>query len=217
MEKTNPTKEARLFKNDFLNSMTKTTPLTSVVVYFPVIIALLYVAVVINGLPAVTVAGLFVFAFFFWTLAEYLLHRYLFHWVSDSKIVMRMHYLMHGVHHDHPRDESRLLMPPVPGLIMASFLFLIFYLIFLLIGQPQLSWAFFPGFFAGYLMYSFVHFSIHKFKPPEFLKPLWIHHNLHHYKYPDKAFGVSNTFWDRVFGTMPPKDERLGKKTRTEK
>ncbi|MDZ7659917.1 sterol desaturase family protein [Fodinibius sp.] len=30
------------------------------------------------------------------------------------------------------------------------------------------------------------------------------HHTLHHYKYPDKAFGVSTTLWDRVFGTMPP-------------
>ena len=34
------------------------------------------------------------------------------------------------------------------------------------------------------------------------MKPLWRNHHLHHYKDEEKGFGVSTTFWDRVFGTM---------------
>lgn len=214
---TSSPKQPRLFENRFLESLTRTTPLTSILVYGPVILALLYVAVFVKGIPVGTTFGLFFFAIFFWTLAEYLLHRYLFHWVSDSKLVMRMHYVMHGVHHDHPRDEERLLMPPVPGLILASILFGIFYGIFYLIGYPVLTWAFFPGFFLGYLLYSFMHYSIHKFQPPKFLKFLWVHHSLHHYKYPDKAFGVSSVLWDRIFGTLPPEEEQQAGRKSIEK
>ena len=204
-------KQARLFQNPLLEALTRTSPFISILVYLPVVIVLLYVAIQVKGISASTTFLWFIFAFLFWTLAEYLLHRYLFHWISDSKFVMRMHYLMHGVHHDYPNDEERLLMPPVPGLLLASILLGFFYLFFLLLGIPHITWAFFPGFFMGYLLYSFVHYSIHKYKPPSFLKPLWIHHNLHHHKYPDKAFGVSSAFWDRVFGTLPPESES-GKK-----
>ena len=62
-------------------------------------------------------------------------------------------------------------------------------------------------FFLGYLLYSFVHRATHVAKPPKNFKYIWKHHSLHHFKYPDKAFGVSTTFWDRVFGTMPPTEK----------
>lgn len=204
MKEQNTKKQARLFRNPVLEAMTKTSPLISIFFYLPLILALMYVAIAIKGIPVLTAVLCFIFAFFFWTLSEYLLHRFLFHWISNSKIVMRMHYLMHGVHHDYPNDEERLLMPPVPGLILASLLFGLFYLLFYILGMAAITWAFFPGFFLGYLMYSFIHYSIHKYKPPVFLKPLWLHHKLHHHKYPDKAFGVSSVFWDRVFRTLPP-------------
>lgn len=207
--------QPRIFKNQFLESLTKTTPMASVLVYGPVVIGLMYVAIYIKGLETSTAIGLFFLGLFFWTLAEYLLHRYLFHWVSDSKLVMRMHYILHGVHHEHPKDEQRLLMPPVPGILLGSLLFGIFYFFFWLAGFNILNWAFFPGFFLGYLLYSFIHYSIHKYKPPQSLKWLWVHHSLHHYKYPDKAFGVSSALWDRVFGTMPP--ERIGQGEKTVK
>ena len=88
---------------------------------------------------------------------------------------------------------------------MASVLFLVFYGIFSILGHADYTWAFFPGFFLGYLFYSFLHRATHVSKPPKRFKYLWKHHSLHHYKHPDKAFGVSNTFWDHIFGTMPPK------------
>lgn len=196
--------QATIFKNPFLERLTKTNVRSNVMVYGIVILILVYVALFRIGIPYLTFISLFIFALFFWTLAEYILHRFLFHWINERKLVQRFHFIMHGSHHLYPRDEERLLMPPVPGLIMASLLFLIFYSIFGVFGYSDLTWAFFPGFFLGYLLYSFLHRATHVHKPPKRFKYLWKHHSLHHYKYPNKAFGVSTRFWDRVFGTMPP-------------
>lgn len=197
--------EAQIFKNPFLESLTKTNPSSNIIVYGLSLILFSYYAIEYVGVNIYSFLGLFVFGIFFWTFAEYMLHRYLFHWVSDSKFVQRFHFIMHGSHHQFPRDKSRLLMPPVPGLIMASLLFGLFYSIFYVLQIPDLSFGFFPGFFCGYLMYSFVHRAIHVNRPPKRFRHIWLHHNIHHYKHPDKAFGVSNTFWDKIFGTMPPK------------
>jgi len=198
---------AEIFKNPFLESLTKTSLRSNVIVYGAVVALLIYNALYIKNIPFNIFIGLFTFALFFWTFAEYILHRFLFHWINENKFVKRFHFIMHGSHHLYPRDTERLLMPPVPGILMASILFGIFYIIFAIIGYPVYTWAFFPGFFLGYLLYSFLHRATHVVKPPKQFKFLWKHHSLHHYKYPNKAFGVSNTLWDHVFGTMPPKGE----------
>ncbi len=197
---------ATIFKNPFLESLTKTSLTQNIIVYGSVIAFLIYYAIAVREIDPLVFIGFFVFALFTWTLAEYLLHRYLFHWISENKFVKRFHFIMHGSHHLYPRDTERLLMPPVPGLIMASLLFLMFYGIFSLFGYSNYTWAFFPGFFLGYLLYSFLHRATHVVKPPKRFKYIWKHHSLHHYKYPNKAFGVSTPFWDHVFGTMPPRD-----------
>lgn len=199
----NPSNQARIFENPILESLTKTSPAISVGVYGPVIIALLYVAIAVKGLSIGTTVTWFVIALLFWTFAEYFLHRYLFHFITEAKWTQRFHFIVHGSHHEYPRDKERLLMPPVPGLLLASILFGFFAVLFWLAGHPSLVWAFFPGFFLGYLLYSFLHYAIHTYKAPEFLKPLWLHHNLHHYQDNEKAYGVSTRFWDKVFSTMP--------------
>ena len=198
--------QATIFENSFLESLTKTSLKQNIIVYGLLVILLIYNAIEIQNIPILEFIGIFFFALLFWTLAEYLLHRYVFHWISENKYIQRFHFIMHGSHHLYPRDSERLLMPPVPGILMASFLFLIFYIIFSLLNIPVYTWAFFPGFFLGYLLYSFLHRATHVMKPPKRFKYLWKHHSLHHYKYPNRAFGVSNTFWDRIFGTMPPKN-----------
>lgn len=197
--------QARIFKSNFLERLTKTTPIQNIIVYGFVVIGLIYVALAIINIPFIHFLGLFFGAMFFWTFAEYMLHRYVFHFVNDNPAVQRFHFVMHGSHHEFPKDQERLLMPPVPGILMGALLFGLFYLVFLFIGLPVYTWAFFPGFFLGYLLYSFVHRATHVYKPPKGFETLWAHHSLHHYKYPNLCFGVSNTIWDRVFGTMPPK------------
>ena len=199
--------QATIFKNPLLESLTKTSLRQNIIVYGTVIASLIYYALVVISISFIEFVGIFIFALFTWTFAEYILHRYLFHWISENKFVQRFHFVMHGSHHLYPRDKERLLMPPVPGLLMASVLFPIFYAAFSLFNMGYYTWAFFPGFFLGYLLYSFVHRATHVAKPPKKFKHIWRHHSLHHFKYPDKAFGVSTTFWDRVFGTMPPTEK----------
>ena len=133
-----------------------------------------------------------------WSLAEYLLHRKLFHLKGSSNMMKAFHYTLHGYHHKNPSDANRLFMPPIPALLFLSVFFGFFYLF---IGK--FVWIFLPGFELGYLMYSFIHYSIHTRKAPKLLQPLWHHHILHHYKLPEKAYGVSSRFWDRVFRTLP--------------
>lgn len=199
--------EARIFKNAFLERLTKTNPLQNIVVYGLTIVLTLMYALLGARLGVLELVALFLFGLLFWTFAEYMLHRYVFHWVTEAKWSQRFHFIMHGSHHEFPRDKERLLMPPVPGLILGSLLFFVYYLVFWSLGAPKMTFGFFPGFFSGYLMYSFVHRATHVMRPPKRFKYLWHHHSLHHYQYPDKAFGVSNTFWDRVFGTMPPQPQ----------
>jgi sterol desaturase/sphingolipid hydroxylase (fatty acid hydroxylase superfamily) len=105
---------------------------------------------------------------------------------------------MHGVHHEYPRDRDRLFMPPVPSVIISG---IVFGLMYLVMGWQAL--AFFPGFILGYMLYASMHYAIHAYAPPRFLKALWRNHHLHHYKTPEKGFGVSSVLWDVIFGTVP--------------
>ena len=151
-----------------------------------------------TGQGAIGMVLLFAAGAFVWTFAEYLLHRYLFHFKNDHPWVKAFHFAMHGYHHEMPNDANRLFMPPVPALLFLSLFWAIFYLCF-----SKGVWFFLPGFEFGYLLYSFVHYSVHTRKAPKGLEKLWHHHIIHHYREPEKAFGVSSRFWDRVFRTLP--------------
>lgn len=195
--------QARLFKSEYLETMTKTHPLVIYSIYFPVIAFMLFYGYSYKGLSIGYEALLFIGGALFWSLFEYVMHRYIFHMVVESPRARKIVYTMHGVHHEFPRDRERLFMPPVPSIIIACILFSIMYFI---MGWSAL--AFFPGFLFGYIMYGSMHYAIHAFAPPRFLKALWRNHHLHHYKAPEKGFGVSSVLWDVVFRTVPRKEEQ---------
>lgn len=194
--------QGRLFRNDYMEMMTKTHPVVIYCMYFPVIAFMLYYGFVKKGITPGSSILIFIFGALMWSLFEYFMHRYLFHMIVESDKAKRMVYTMHGVHHEYPRDKERLFMPPVPSLIVASIIFFIAYQI---MGWHALP--FFSGFLFGYIVYGSMHYAIHAFAPPRWLKALWRNHHLHHYKAPDKGFGVSSVLWDVVFGTVPKKEE----------
>ena len=194
--------QARLFKNDYMEMMTKTHPVVIYCMYFPVIFFMLYYGTAHKEIPIGTEALVFAGGILFWSIFEYFMHRYLFHMIVESPRATRFIYTLHGVHHEYPRDKERLFMPPVPSLIVAC---VIFSLMYYATGWYALS--FFPGFLLGYILYGSMHYAIHAFAPPRFLKALWRNHHLHHYKAPQKGFGVSSVLWDVVFQTVPKKDE----------
>ena len=192
------TGQARLFESNFLEMLTKTKPSVIWGVYIPILSYLLYRAHVVYKIELLDIVLLFFSGMVYWTLFEYMAHRFLFHMVSDNLKTKKIAYILHGNHHEFPRDRQRLFMPLVPSLILSSTLFGLHYLVL-----GVYNWAFFPGFMIGYLSYASMHYAIHAFAPPfKFMQPLWRNHQLHHYKDEHLGFGVSNTFWDRVFGTM---------------
>lgn len=194
--------QARLFKSDYMEMMTKTHPIVIYSMYFPVIIFMLYYGASYRGLSVWMELLLFVCGALFWSLFEYVMHRHLFHMFVESERAKKFVYTMHGVHHEYPRDKERLFMPPVPSLIISSLIFIGMHTV---MGWNSL--AFFPGFLFGYIMYGSMHFAIHAFAPPKFLKALWRNHHLHHYQSPEKGFGVSSVLWDIVFRTVPKREE----------
>jgi len=63
----------------------------------------------------------------FWTFSEYWLHRVVFHFDDpNNKMIHDFHWIIHGVHHDHPKDKNRLMMPPVVSIPLASLFLLLF-------------------------------------------------------------------------------------------
>ena len=190
--------QAKLFESQYLEMLTKTHPLVIWSMYGPVIAILLMYAYNKLEFSFPFIFIVFIGGMFSWTLFEYLMHRFVFHFVADSPRAQRLIYVLHGNHHEYPRDKERLFMPPVPSLIMACIVFALF---FYMMGTTV--FAFFPGFLLGYLIYGTMHFAIHAWNPPyKWMKPLWRNHHLHHYKNEHQGFGVSTTLWDRLFGTM---------------
>lgn len=190
--------QARLFENHYLEMLTKTHPLVIWGMYLPVIGFMLYHSRTGLQFSYEAIALIFTGALLFWTFFEYIMHRFVFHMVSENPRLRRLTYMLHGNHHEYPRDRQRLFMPPVPSLLIAS---LLFGAMHLLLGDA--AFIFFPGFLLGYLIYGSLHYAIHAWNPPfKFMKPLWRNHHLHHYKSDEKGFGVSTSLWDRVFGTF---------------
>lgn len=191
--------QGRLFKNKYLEALTHTHIAVPLTIFYGSATVLVAYSLWSGLLAPFANLWLVVAGFFSFTLLEYLVHRYAFHIEADTPGRQKFQYTVHGVHHDYPKDKSRLAMPPVISIVLAVSFFLIYRLIMGDYGVPFTS-----GFMAGYATYLCVHYAVHAYKPPKnFLRILWKHHAIHHYAQPDAAFGVSSPFWDLIFRTMP--------------
>jgi sterol desaturase/sphingolipid hydroxylase (fatty acid hydroxylase superfamily) len=190
----------RMFDNDFVEKFTRIHPLTPFVVYVPVLSYFLYRAWTVHELGLGTIVGMFVVGMLIWSFSEYVLHRWVFHWINETPRGKRIHFLLHGVHHDFPSDKDRLVMPLLTSV---PFAVIFFYVIHFVCGW-RLGDPAYAGFALGYLAYDGTHYAVHHFKQTtrigKFLKR---HHMLHHHADHDGGFGVSSPLWDIVFRTMP--------------
>ncbi|HUI65455.1 MAG TPA: sterol desaturase family protein [Bacteroidota bacterium] len=199
----NKDESARLFESNFLEIFTHVHWSVPIIVYLPVTVYCLFRAASVASVGAII--GGFLAGLFVWTLTEYLLHRFVFHYIPKSLWGQRIHFLFHGVHHDYPQDSKRLVMPPVVSVPLAALFLGLFSLIFPAAYVP----AIFAGFIFGYICYDEIHYATHH-APLKNGVGLWLkhHHVRHHYLDPDRGFGVSTPLWDYVFGTMyGPKEE----------
>lgn len=196
----------RLFQSNFLEYFTHISPWTVVIVWVPVVLYFL-IRPIVEPVPGTSWSYIplgYVGGLFLWTLAEYTLHRFVFHFRPRSERQKRITFLFHGVHHAQPQCKTRLVMPPAVSIPLA----LLFYGLFLVLGaaagSPHWVSPVFSGFITGYLAYDLIHYATHHFpmrsQAAKFLKR---YHMQHHYKTPDARYGVSNPLWDLVFGTYP--------------
>jgi 4-hydroxysphinganine ceramide fatty acyl 2-hydroxylase len=187
----------RMFRSDFMEFFSHVHPATPLVLYLPVIAYMLYAAFWRGRLSILVVAALFVVGVLIWTLLEYIIHRWVFHYDPKTGIGKKLHFIVHGVHHDYPNDGRRLVMPPVISIPLA----LIFWIVFAVTLGP-FGPAVSAGFGFGYVCYDSIHYAIHHF-PMKRGVLLWLkqYHLRHHFHDDHVGFGVSSPLWDYVFRT----------------
>jgi dihydroceramide fatty acyl 2-hydroxylase len=190
----------RMFKSNLLDKVSRVHPSVPPIIFVPTITVLIVLGFshgVGWAAPLWLVGG-----YIFWTLTEYWLHRIVFHFEPEKGIGARLHFIIHGVHHDHPNDPLRLVMPPALSIPLAALFVWVFYLV---LGSPGF-YLFGAGFLSGYLFYDMLHYHVHHHRPKTALgRRLRELHMRHHFQNHDTAYGVSAPFWDHVFGTASKK------------
>ena len=200
----------RLFKSDLLEFFTHIHPAVVPIIWVPVVVGLAVYGLLRRPegaswlyFPITAMAGLIL-----WTLTEYGLHRFVFHFKPRNKWQEKLTFLFHGIHHTQPMVKSRLVMPPVVSIPLALLFYELFgFVVGTLFGQPHWIYPLFAAFLAGYILYDMTHYGIHHFNwKSSYLIMLRTNHMRHHWKTQDKRFGVTNTFWDMCFGTRVKED-----------
>ena len=202
----NKDESARLFKSDLLEFFTHVHWTVPIIVYVPTAVYFIARAGNDGDISGSTIFLSVLAGMFVWTLAEYLLHRFVFHYQPSSDWGQKLHFLMHGIHHDYPQDATRLVMPPAVSVPLAA----LFYAFFTAVLPAILVFPFFAGFLIGYVCYDEIHYATHH-APMKGAVGLWLkhHHVRHHYLDPDRGYGVSSPLWDYVFGTMFKQEEQI--------
>lgn len=188
----------QLFENPVLEKLSRTHISVPLIIFFLYSSGLLYWSITHTALSAGTTVLMFLVGLVTFTWVEYNVHRYIFHLKPSTPSRAKAQYTMHGVHHEFPKDKTRLAMPPVLSITISTLLLLILRMIL-----DDYVFSFLPGFLTGYAAYLGVHYMVHAYQPPRnFLKALWINHGVHHYKDGAVVFGVSSPLWDYIYGTM---------------
>ena len=113
----------RCSRTAFLDFFSRIHPSVPAIIFVPVVVAGVWLGAD-RGYGAVELVLLVALGLLIWTLTEYWLHRLVFHWEPDHPLGSRLHFIIHGVHHDHPNDRLRLVMPPAVSMPLAALFFL---------------------------------------------------------------------------------------------
>ncbi len=133
-----------------------------------------------------------------WTLAEYGLHRFVFHGASAARPGAREH----RRHHAEPDYFAPAWQKALAALAVTAVLAPV---ATLAVG-PRLALAFTGSFIAMYLLYEWLHRRAHTHAPRgPYGRWRRRNHFAHHFQDPRRAQGVTSPFWDLVFGTTLPR------------
>jgi len=143
--------------------------------------------------PWVAVLGL-VLGALTWTLAEYVLHRFVFHGDSAKRTGAKEHRKHHArVDYFAPSWQKALAAVAATALLLPASV---------MTAGVGAGLVFTTGFVAMYLLYEVLHRTAHT-RPPRGRYGRWRRRNhfAHHFVDPRLAQGVTTPLWDAVFGT----------------
>jgi len=164
----------------------------------PISVACVIWGVTNHQLELWQVAAIGAAALLFWSLFEYVTHRFLLHPSEKFMCMDRWAHFAHGKHHDEPNNRVFALVPPLNSIMVFIPLLVIFHFI-----VPPYAVAVFAGFFlVGYLAYEYVHLSLHHAAPKTRLGCYFRRHHLTHHAHGREGnFGVSTPLWDFLLGS----------------
>src|SRR3954447_5543846 len=122
----------RMFENELLDRFSRVHHVVPLAIFLPVIAVFLYLG--FDRVGTAATLALAVGGYFFWSLAEYWIHRVIVHWEPKAGWGAKLNWMVPGVHHDHPNEPLRLVMPPGASVPLASVFVIAFVLV---IGTPN--------------------------------------------------------------------------------
>jgi sterol desaturase/sphingolipid hydroxylase (fatty acid hydroxylase superfamily) len=129
----------------------------------------------------------FIGGLFAWTFLEYLIHAWLSH---------RFQTVASPFHQAHHKDPRRVFAIRAWLPVGASWI------------AGMAAWGlapamvFYSGVITGFALYELVHYRVHFRTPHNRLEAyLRERHLVHHYRAPDRCFGVTNALWDHLFAS----------------
>lgn len=141
---------------------------------------------------------------FVYSLVEYLMHRFLYHWEPENKFIrfitadVGRHHMRH---HREPSDyKAAINAVQTPVIILCSFM-----ATWVFVMPEPIEGFWLASVLAGsmnYIAQELIHFGTHHMPMDNrLLAIVKRHHMLHHYREENSNFGLFWTFWDRLLGT----------------
>lgn len=191
----NPSRRLRLFQNPWLERLTVVSAKAFMALWMVVLPSIAAVGWVTA--PTIWAVPLIIAGWVVWTLTEYALHRYVFHFEPRSPMLKHAIFVIHANHHADPNDALRNLMPPIVSVPVGAAV----WGLSLQVMGAQGTW-FLLGFMLGYVVYDLVHFACHQrpMKGP-FSRMLKVHHMRHHHLKVEGNYAITGMIWDRIFST----------------
>lgn len=196
----------RFFESDFLEFFSGTYWWVVPLVWLP--LAYAATAAAIGSLQPTTCGVFFALGALFWSLMEYSLHRVLFHHEPKTYWAITVHFLFHGCHHRRPMDRLRLVFPPAAAL---PFVITVFFCYTTLLPRAA-ALAVFGGSLTGYVLYECTHYHVHHSQFSGYMGRLKSTHLSHHYKDHTVSFGITSSFFDFLFNTLPRPEQLVTSK-----
>jgi 4-hydroxysphinganine ceramide fatty acyl 2-hydroxylase len=138
---------------------------------------------------------------FCWTFIEYFIHRFLMHGKEKKEYHKSLHFHHHVTGTIFTSQVKRILYALGAIILISISIFFSSYLFLI------------AGIATGLSLYSYMHVLLHKPWASKWIGSLQKFHMQHHFGQTEQCFGVTNTWWDRIFNTAGKADKIAGAKS----